>query len=218
MDGKAGTPLTGFSASKLKDSSSPSLSAVRQQKPFAQASGSARANRTPSAPSARASPYRGTPNHGASRALSEEQSNEIKEAFELFDSDKDGTLDYHEFKVAMKALGFDCSNEEVSQLLQQLDRAGTGRVQQADFHHLMTQKVLDRDPVEEMRKAFKLFASESGVIDLDALRSVAEQLHEESIEEGELRAMISEFDQNGDGVIDEAEFLDIMAQAARYDA
>jgi centrin-3 len=31
--------------------------------------------------------------------LTEEQKLEIKEAFELFDSDKDGAVDYHELKV-----------------------------------------------------------------------------------------------------------------------
>ena len=31
--------------------------------------------------------------------LSEEQRIEIKEAFDLFDTDKDGSLDYHELKV-----------------------------------------------------------------------------------------------------------------------
>ncbi len=39
--------------------------------------------------------------------LSDEQKQEIKEAFELFDTDKDGAVDYHELKVAMRALGFD---------------------------------------------------------------------------------------------------------------
>ena len=39
--------------------------------------------------------------------LSDEQKQEIKEAFDLFDTDKTGTIDYHELKVAMRALGFD---------------------------------------------------------------------------------------------------------------
>lgn len=33
------------------------------------------------------------------RALTEEQKHEIKEAFELFDTDKDKEIDYHELKV-----------------------------------------------------------------------------------------------------------------------
>jgi centrin-3 len=31
--------------------------------------------------------------------LTEEQKQEIKEAFDLFDTDKSGTIDYHELKV-----------------------------------------------------------------------------------------------------------------------
>lgn len=33
------------------------------------------------------------------RELSEEQKAEVREAFEIFDMDKDGALDFHEFKV-----------------------------------------------------------------------------------------------------------------------
>jgi len=35
------------------------------------------------------------------RDLSEEQKQEIKEAFELFDTDKDNAIDYHELKVSL---------------------------------------------------------------------------------------------------------------------
>ena len=34
------------------------------------------------------------------KELSEEQKQEIREAFELFDTDKDGAIDYHELKVS----------------------------------------------------------------------------------------------------------------------
>ena len=50
-------------------------------------------------------------------ALTEDQRQEIKESFELFDSDKDGAVDYHELKVAMRALGFDLKKVEVVDLL-----------------------------------------------------------------------------------------------------
>ena len=37
---------------------------------------------------------------GKRRELTEEQKQEIKEAFELFDTDKDRAIDYHELKVS----------------------------------------------------------------------------------------------------------------------
>ena len=38
------------------------------------------------------------------RELSEEQKQEIQEAFNLFDSDKDNAIDYHELKVSVPSL------------------------------------------------------------------------------------------------------------------
>ena len=58
--------------------------------------------------------------------LSEEQKQEIKEAFDLFDTDKTGTIDYHELKVAMRALGFDVKKQEVLGLMREYDRDGSG--------------------------------------------------------------------------------------------
>lgn len=65
--------------------------------------------------------------------LSDEQKQEIKEAFELFDSDKDGAVDYHELKVAMRALGFDLKKPEVLKILRDHDKAGVGLLEFDDF-------------------------------------------------------------------------------------
>ena len=42
--------------------------------------------------------------------LSEEQKAEIREAFEIFDMDKDGALDFHEFKVKLVSIMIDICN------------------------------------------------------------------------------------------------------------
>jgi len=50
--------------------------------------------------------------------LSDEQREEINEAFALFDLDKDKRIDYHELKVAMKALGFEVQKSEIREMLE----------------------------------------------------------------------------------------------------
>ncbi|XP_072020803.1 centrin-3 isoform X2 [Amphiura filiformis] len=144
------------------------------------------------------------------RELTEEQKQEIKEAFELFDTDKDKAIDYHELKVAMRALGFDVKKADVLKVLRDYDRDETGKINFDDFNEVITDWMLERDPQEEILKAFRLFDDDdSGKIGIRNLRRVARELGENMTEE-ELRAMIDEFDKDGDGEINEEEFIAIM--------
>jgi centrin-3 len=153
--------------------------------------------------------------NGNAFKLTEEQRAEMKDAFDLFDTDKSGTIDYHELKVAMRALGFPVKKEHVLRICRQYDRACTGSITQADFMTIMTEKVALRDPDEEIAQAFQLFAGDddkSGVVTLRNLRRVAKELGEH-LSDQELQGMIDEFDRNQDGEIDEEEFMFIMKQA-----
>jgi len=144
------------------------------------------------------------------RELNEEQKQEIKEAFELFDTDKDNAIDYHELKVAMRALGFDVKKADVLKILRDYDRDSTGKIHFDDFKEVTTDWMLDRDPQEEIYKAFRLFDDDStGKISVRNLRRVARELGE-NMTDDELRSMIDEFDKDGDGEINENEFLSIM--------
>ncbi|NXC87340.1 CETN3 protein, partial [Cercotrichas coryphoeus] len=102
-------------------------------------------------------------------------------------------------KVAMRALGFDVKKADVLKILKDYDRESTGKITFEDFNEVVTDWILDRDPQEEILKAFKLFDDDdSGKISLRNLRRVARELGENMSDE-ELRAMIEEFDKDGDG-------------------
>ncbi|KAM7319427.1 hypothetical protein ACRRTK_021110 [Alexandromys fortis] len=136
--------------------------------------------------------------------LTEEQKQEIREAFDLFDADGTGTIDVKELKVAMRALGFEPKKEEIEKMISEIDK------------EVMTQKMSEKDTKEEILKAFKLFDDdETGKISFKNLKRVAKELGENLTDE-ELQEMIDEADGDGDGEVNEQEFLRIMKKTSLY--
>ena len=58
--------------------------------------------------------------------LTEEQREEMKEAFDLFDRDHSGGISYHELTSVMYALGQQMTHSEVLELMKEVDTNGVG--------------------------------------------------------------------------------------------
>ncbi|QBM86551.1 EF-hand domain pair [Metschnikowia aff. pulcherrima] len=67
--------------------------------------------------------------------LLNEQKQEIREAFSLFDMNNDGLLDYHELKVALRALGFELSKREVLDIIHEYDSDDRNLISYENFFH-----------------------------------------------------------------------------------
>jgi len=129
--------------------------------------------------------------------LDEEQLEELKEAFELFDTDGSGTIDVRELKAAMRALGFTVKKAEIREMLEDvghnLEESG-GAVDFREFSEMLTSKMNGRDTREEIMKVFALFDEEgTGKITFRNLKRVAQELGEDLTDE-ELTEMIDEAD------------------------
>ena len=68
-----------------------------------------------------------------------------------------GTIDAKELKVAMRALGFEPKKEEIRKMIADVDKDGSGVIDFTEFLDMMTVKMAERNPQEEMLKAFRLF-------------------------------------------------------------
>ena len=80
----------------------------------------------------------------------------------------------------------------------------------------MTQKMAEKDTKKEILKAFRLFDDdETGKISFKNLKRVAKELGENLTDE-ELQEMIDEADRDGDGEVNEDEFLRIMKKTNLY--
>ena len=153
---------------------------------------------------------------GRSSGLTEEQKQEIREAFDLFDTDGSGTIDAKELKVAMRALGFEPKKEEIKKMISDIDKDGSGTIDFEEFLQMMTAKMGERDSREEIMKAFRLFDDdETGKISFKNLKRVAKELGENMTDE-ELQEMIDEADRDGDGEVNEEEFFRIMKKTSLF--
>ena len=150
--------------------------------------------------------------------ISEEQKQEIREAFDLFDTDGSGSIDAKELEVAMRALGFEPKEEEVAKMIADIDADGSGTIDFNEFLDMMTAKMGDRDSTEEIIKAFKLFDDDNtGKISFRNLKRVAKELGE-NISDEEIQEMIDEADRDGDGEIGQDEFIRIMSKSSHWGA
>ena len=144
--------------------------------------------------------------------LNEEEIMEIKEAFDLFDTDGGGSIDPKELKEAMNSLGLEARNQTIYQMITDLDADNSGAIEFSEFLDLMTARMSDRDTKEDIKKVFRLFDEESkGVITLKSLRRVAKELGE-TMEENELQEMIERADSDGDGNVTFDDFYNIMTK------
>ena len=116
--------------------------------------------------------------------LSDDQKNDIREAFNLFDSKGNGIIDTKDLKVAMRALGFEPRKEEIKKMLSEVDKDNSGKLTFEGFLALMASKMSEKDTKEEILKAFKLFDDDdTGKISFTNLKRVANELGENLTDE-----------------------------------
>jgi Ca2+-binding EF-hand superfamily protein len=88
--------------------------------------------------------------------LTTAQKAEIKEAFDLFDTNGSGIIDMKDLKVALRALGFEPAKEEIKRLISDLqsggqrrdrdkDKEGQVSIDYNDFLEIMTTKMSEKD-------------------------------------------------------------------------
>mmetsp|Transcript_89972 Transcript_89972/g.155835 ORF Transcript_89972/g.155835 Transcript_89972/m.155835 type:complete len:187 (+) Transcript_89972:82-642(+) len=154
------------------------------------------------------------------KEVSEEQKQELKEAFDVFDSDGSGAIDQRELKVMMKAMGFhDLSKEEVLRMMMEVDEDGSGEIEFPEFVQMMMPKVMERDPRTEILKAYSLFTEHDdgeGNITFFTLRRLATELGETLTDE-EIMEMVEDADPHGFGYINQEEFVKVMTRTGLFD-
>lgn len=94
--------------------------------------------------------------------IEKQQKEEIREVFELFDSEQKGYIQGKNFKICLKTLGIEIKTKDIAPLLVSEFKKSIDSSFKFDEFYKFTKKKLDeKDPDEEMGKAFDLICSKN---------------------------------------------------------
>lgn len=141
--------------------------------------------------------------------LTEDEIEEIREAFNLFDTDGSGRIDPKELKAAMQSLGFENKNPTIYQMIADLEKEGSD-IDFDQFLDAITSKLGDKETKSGINKIFDLFAEGQDSISLNNLKRVAKELGETMSSE-ELQEMLERAASNNQEITRE-DFYNIMTK------
>jgi calcium-binding protein CML len=139
---------------------------------------------------------------------------ELEEAFQRFDMNRDGKISVTELGCILRSLGDDPSDEELILMVKEVDRDGDGFIDLEEFILLNSSSSASSSSMENdqgLRDAFQVFDMNSdGKISAQELHHVLLRLGDSCTIE-ECGRMIRGVDMNGDGYVDFEEFRRMMS-------
>jgi Ca2+-binding EF-hand superfamily protein len=122
--------------------------------------------------------------------LTSEQRDELRQAFDLFDTEGTGRIQSVEVKVALRALGFEVKKDELKALLTEVGTNINGTMDFNEFLRVVLHKVGEKETKEEVVRAFKLFDDkDKGHISFEDLKLISLQLGQ-TLTDDELKEMM----------------------------
>ena len=157
-------------------------------------------------------------------AISEERRAEMKDAFDTFDYDNDGTISLDELTTVMASCGIYINDDEASDILHEFGHTDAAAVGEGEGHsetlnfdefvELMSTKE-GGEVKNEILEAFNFFDKDGdGTISAEELTTVMLALGED-VGDGDIKDMIQEASGNGSGGVCYADFLKMMTGSAK---
>lgn len=148
--------------------------------------------------------------------LSQDEVDEIRQAFDLFDTNQTGCIDPKDLKSAMQSLGFDAKNPMVLKVINELDTTETQKsgIGFNTFVEAINNKLIDEpsESKESIRRLFDLLRDPaSDEITLDSLRRMSNELGE-NIPDTDLESMLEKSSSTGKNTLTFDEFYEIMTK------
>lgn len=147
--------------------------------------------------------------------LSTHQVTYFKELFQIIDKEHDGNVTFKELYEVVGALGLECTEMHMQEMINRADLDGNGCIDFDEFVEVLAQKLMEEANVEEYREVFHIFDKDyNGFITSSELRSIYLALGLQ-ISDDELEKLILDADCDGDGIITFEEFVGMMTSLKR---
>lgn len=138
--------------------------------------------------------------------LTQDQLDEFKEVFDLFDADSNGSITRQELASAMGSLGMNSTPEELEAIFIKTDADLSGTIEFPEFAEWVKNKV-DLTSQDNLQEIFSLIDLDgNGSISVNELRQLLDSLKVD-LGEDELTTLIEKADRDRNGVVDYNEFL-----------
>ncbi|PRW55898.1 Calmodulin [Chlorella sorokiniana] len=139
----------------------------------------------------------------------------LREVFDMFDKDGSGTIDVHELRAVLRALGQFPTAAELADLMQRMDANQDGSISFDEFAAAMAGQAEDEETeqqLREIREVFSMFDTDhSGTLCATELQRALRILGVD-MTCSEVALLISEVDADGDGEISCDELLTYVLQ------
>ena len=135
------------------------------------------------------------------KEMNDPKTKELKEAFTMFDRDKDGLINYNELGNVLKSQGFTPSNQELLEMIADVDENEDDKINFEEFLILMHSRLKKADIENELNEAFSVYDKNgSGLISVREFKRIMSALGEKIYEE-EIDEIIQKVDPKNRGYI-----------------
>ena len=135
------------------------------------------------------------------KEMNDPKTKELKEAFTMFDRDKDGLINYNELGNVLKSQGFFPTNQELLEMIADVDENGDDKINFEEFLILMHSRLKKADIENELNEAFSVYDKNgSGLISVREFKRIMSALGDKICEE-EIDEIIQKVDPKNRGYI-----------------
>ena len=150
------------------------------------------------------------PSQYTNTGLSEDEIIEIKEAFDLFDANKNGSIDKEELTSALQTLGISAKNSTIKNMMKEMDKDKNNSIDFGEFIAMMNKKESNDNSKEELERVFQvLLREDQNKINVNDLKMLINEL-DLDIKDQEIQEMIKRLDYDGDNHVSFDEFYQFM--------